>query len=83
MHREGYNVVYGDGHGRWYGDPSKKIIWYKDDQQPAANLAGGLTYDDWIDANDSTERGRLHGSYEVWHWLDNAGGMDVGIDTWP
>jgi len=27
-HRTGYNVLYGDGHAKWYGDSAKKIIWY-------------------------------------------------------
>jgi prepilin-type N-terminal cleavage/methylation domain-containing protein/prepilin-type processing-associated H-X9-DG protein len=27
-HRDGYNVLYGDGHAAWYGDPQQKIIWY-------------------------------------------------------
>ena len=26
-HREGYNVLYGDGSVRWYGDPELRIAW--------------------------------------------------------
>ncbi|HRU06636.1 MAG TPA: hypothetical protein P5137_12780 [Candidatus Brocadiia bacterium] len=26
-HREGYNVLRGDGSVRWFGDPQQKIIW--------------------------------------------------------
>lgn len=26
-HRDGYNVLYGDGHSAWYGDPEGQIIW--------------------------------------------------------
>ena len=27
-HREGYNVLYGDGHAQWYGDPQQGIVWH-------------------------------------------------------
>ena len=26
-HREGYNVLYGDGHAAWFGDPQQRFIW--------------------------------------------------------
>jgi len=26
-HRDGYNVLYGDWHVAWYGDPDQRIIW--------------------------------------------------------
>ncbi|HRU07344.1 MAG TPA: DUF1559 domain-containing protein, partial [Candidatus Brocadiia bacterium] len=26
-HRDGYNVLYGDGHAAWYGDPTQRLIW--------------------------------------------------------
>mgnify|MGYP001441038905 CR=1 FL=1 len=27
-HRDGYNVLYGDGHAAWYGDPQLRIAWF-------------------------------------------------------
>ena len=27
-HQEGYNVLYGDNHVEWYGDPEQRIIWF-------------------------------------------------------
>ena len=27
-HREGYNVLYGDWHAKWYGDPQERFIWW-------------------------------------------------------
>jgi prepilin-type N-terminal cleavage/methylation domain-containing protein/prepilin-type processing-associated H-X9-DG protein len=27
-HVEGYNVLYGDGHAQWFGDPTQHIIWH-------------------------------------------------------
>ena len=41
-HREGYNVLYGDWHVKWYGDPQQQYIWW-----PAT----------WMDANGSNHRG--------------------------
>ncbi|HRU06457.1 MAG TPA: type II secretion system protein [Candidatus Brocadiia bacterium] len=28
-HKDGYNVLYGDGSGRWFGDPQQSIIWHR------------------------------------------------------
>jgi len=27
VHREGYNVLYGDGRVKWYADTKKQILW--------------------------------------------------------
>ena len=27
-HRDGYNVLYGDWHAQWYGDPQQRIIYW-------------------------------------------------------
>jgi len=27
-HKDGYNVLYGDGRVKWYGDPQQRWIWY-------------------------------------------------------
>ena len=27
-HKDGYNVLFGDGHTAWYGDPQQRIIWH-------------------------------------------------------
>ena len=26
-HKDGYNVLYGDGHAAWYGDPDQRIMY--------------------------------------------------------
>jgi len=40
-HKEGYNVLFGDGSSRWYGDPQQKIIWtrYGENGEIANNTA--------------------------------------------
>ena len=37
-HREGYNVLYTDGHVAWYGDPQAKIIWHTDGFSPRGSF---------------------------------------------
>ena len=67
-HREGYNVLYGDGHVKWYGDPREVIIWY----WPVYRAAGAGTPDachDWLDRSNP-------GAHEVWRLFDMAGGFD-------
>jgi hypothetical protein len=27
-HRDGYNVLHGDGSAKWHGDPQQSIVWY-------------------------------------------------------
>jgi prepilin-type processing-associated H-X9-DG protein len=29
-HRDGYNVLYGDWHAKWYGDPQQRIMWHRE-----------------------------------------------------
>lgn len=38
-HREGYNVLYGDWHAKWYGDPQERYIWWADNEY--LGLSGG------------------------------------------
>ena len=28
-HRDGYNILYGDWHAKWYGDPQERLTWWK------------------------------------------------------
>jgi prepilin-type processing-associated H-X9-DG protein len=32
-HREGYNVLYGDWHAKWYGDGQGQLLWFQNGQQ--------------------------------------------------
>ena len=33
-HIDGYNVLYGDGHTSWYGDPQQRLIWQNHGEAP-------------------------------------------------
>lgn len=38
-HRDGYNVLYGDWHVKWFGDPEQRYIWW-----PRISYPSYLTY---------------------------------------
>ena len=42
-HREGYNVLYGDWHAKWYGDPNAQIMYWPvlDPWGNATDTSGG------------------------------------------
>lgn len=91
-HRDGYNVLYGDGSVSWYGDPQQRMGWMRNP---------------WIDHSQAVNRNNTYGSAPVigdrnadhesppgsgatapdarknldfffWHQFDNAAGIDVG-----
>jgi len=91
-HKDGYNVLYGDYHTGWYGDPQLKIVtaavyrntgsWASD--MGAAHIPysfGGLS-SAYIGSGSMTQ-GRI-----VWHWFDEHATIDTGVDAarvgaWP
>ena len=83
-HRDGYNVLYGDWHAKWYGDPSRKImwwpssgIWYMANSIALPNIStNGIGRYDAIGA-DPAWSWPWPSSADVWHILDMAGGVDV------
>ena len=85
-HRDGYNVLYGDHHVKWYGDHQGRILYWEQPKKKSvmsANLANSTAYDPNLtqasdpDAYyDNRRQGIL-----VWHLLDMAGGSDVGAEA--
>ncbi len=74
-HREGYNVLYGDGSARFYGDPQQTLAWKSTTEAIPT------------DSNVS-RRGRrvsvnlissMYGGPSVWHVFDVAAGEDGGF----
>ena len=94
-HREGYNVLYGDWHVKWYGDPQQRFIWWP--EMPLASV--GSSYYSYSNLMCNTGRSGLgwwypadggawgwgkwrlqkSGTY-AWHMLDVDAGVDVGVD---
>ena len=86
MHKDGYNVLYGDGHAAWYGDPQRRITWWENyegvtstDPLYVCNVTGPQLYNAWIlnDGSSSADRGKMAGAQEIWHQLDMAASLDV------
>jgi len=50
-HRDGYNVLYGDGSAKWYGDPQQRLMWWPGESawayRAGALPAGNYLYVDW------------------------------------
>ena len=87
-HREGYNVLYGDGSAKWHGDPTQRILWgythtpqTSDYRAMVENLSVNcVTHFYNLNANPNTLRDcRLPDgtSGDVWHAFDAASGVDV------
>lgn len=71
VHREGYNVLYGDGSAAFYGDPQQLVIWWP--LTAATYSLANLTYTGhWIQP-----AGQAH-TPAVWHLFDQARSLDVG-----
>ena len=87
-HRDGYNVLYGDYHAAWYGDPQQQLIFW-DTQQ---NLSGGAegdvnnrhgTFNCVLSQSPGTrDYTAQYGGLAIWHTLDEAAGVDVGTSNW-
>jgi len=90
VHKDGYNVLYGDGHVKWYGDPDLKIMWwpnfgYVHNTAAIFGLAQtGLTrwahqqpWPFYPGAGYYCDDDDLGGPDTVWHLLDVAVGIDV------
>jgi len=86
-HRDGYNVLYGDGHAAWYGDPQQNIIYWA----PSSSLTlDTTTYRYGMALNAQLDRTTLNrptntttnfnGVGRIWHVFDGANGVDKGVD---
>ena len=70
-HKAGYNILYGDWHAKWYGDPKERYMWW-----PEFGSASG-------DPGDAPAAG-YYGSWNVMcntgasglNWFKNADGTD-------
>ena len=81
MHKEGYNVLYGDGHAAWYGDPQQRIIWWPFDTTVSraddyASMHGPVTRYSWIYTSGNS-MGTLDQSHMIWHMMDAHAGVDA------
>jgi len=85
-HRDGYNVLYGDWHAAWFGDPQGKLIWHLQGRNVTVaasfvynTVASNYFYTNYSPfgrANVEGNRYAERGSVSMWHDLDMAGGQD-------
>jgi prepilin-type N-terminal cleavage/methylation domain-containing protein len=90
---EGYNALYGDYSGRWFGDNDKRIRywpWYpggyynshKEVTNWGTRLSGKLAATYWCTYNfPSNVTYTGFANMDVWHQFDVLAGIDVGIDA--
>jgi len=95
-HMDGYNVLYGDGSARWYGDPQQTIMWWPlhgtTDQSDSGKyclgasmmsdsvLVAGVSWETTISPSGNGRLNAKKGGIAIWNQFDVAGGMDVGVD---
>ena len=89
-HRDAYNVLYGDGAARIFGDPQLRIAWHMSGPYTTQNWSGlgynmsANTYYGSVSSLCSFGADRTVGhdrftntALGVWHELDTHGGVDV------
>ena len=75
-HRDGYNVLYGTGSAKWYGDPQERLIW---------NIAGfayyvhGSTASAWFQG--WSKLGETNAKDPMFQWT-GTGDPASGTDGW-
>ena len=76
-HKVGYNVLYGDGHVQWYGDPQQRIIFW-----PPPLVANGCQiYLDRMSTRFGRKLNQASSSFHVWHLMDEHVGIDIGASA--
>jgi len=74
-HRDGYNVLYGDYHVAWYGDPQQRFIYWpwnaSHDTFDQIALSGARVYDSAT---------AVRGPFPIFHLLDRAAGIDLDVN---
>ena len=89
-HREGYNVLYGDYHGAWFGDAEMKIAYFPYGWFPSATVTtifgaapSGLS--PWVSFTydrSSFNPKNATPTWHIWHTFDVAAGVDTDA-TYP
>ena len=88
MHKEGYNVLYGDWHARWYGDPQKVVQWkyhsfgdydyvFAPNHHTSRRIRGTLGQNYWGGAPN-----RGNQAHVFWNMFDQSEGIDVGDELY-
>jgi prepilin-type N-terminal cleavage/methylation domain-containing protein/prepilin-type processing-associated H-X9-DG protein len=89
-HRDGYNILYGDGHAKYFGDPQQKVVWHTQGMNGETRtkarqdtLSYNYYYGWWGPFSDDATKGDLDSPFfkdtalAIWHEFDVSGGIDV------
>ena len=93
-HRQAYNVLYGDGHAKMWGDPQERLIWHEERsmnygaQGACYNAYGSFAmncfsnYDEnWRPFGRSVNDDFVSNTQiGIWHEFDVSAGIDAGVD---
>jgi hypothetical protein len=89
-HNDGYNILYGDQHAGWYGDPQKWVAYaflgghngYCSNNPTSYSASLGWTYclqapNLWAYSTyNDTQNPSFVGAQQIWHQFDVAAGID-------
>ena len=76
-HREGYNVLYGDWHATWFGDPQQRFIW-ADEYSSGPNYSARSSNISVVTPYNYLWGSVSHG-ITWWMHFDQAAGIDVNV----
>jgi len=82
VHKDGYNVLYGDYHVAWFGDPQQKVIFWPTQGNESGGSEGDINWRHGLfncTLGDTTAR---YGSLAIWHNMDVLGGADAQVLTY-
>lgn len=72
-HRDGYNVLYGDGSARWVGDPQQQWIW------APASFSNGRNA--WLDTTSNSNEWAYHAGWNQ-RSMSSMDSTDIEVGYW-
>ena len=88
-HREGYNILYGDSHAAWYGDPQKQVAYVYNGGHNGVRAIGGSASSFVYKFNlccpttnySYADTMGFKTAQQVWTVFDQAADIDIPPDT--
>jgi hypothetical protein len=81
-HRTGYNILYGDYHAQWFGDPQQEFVWprwhYTGTYHGYIVIAGSQEFYAYPAYGQNASLG-----IRYWKYFDHAAKLDTSISVKP